>query len=265
MPDILGYTHPMTFVDTHCHLNFAPLRENLPAVLARARACRVARIVVPAYDLASWDAVETLAGNHEGVYAALGLHPWASDDPLDCDDLASRLKACDAVAVGEIGLDFKLDGVNRDRQLSVLADQLEVARRLDLPVLLHCRGAFEELFGLLDKYKGVRGVVHAFSRGPELLARILAFDMYVAFGGTVTRPGAKRARRSARSAPLSHLLTETDAPSIGLHGVTPEQVEPRHVVDIVQTLSQLRGATVKEISEQVWDNANRLFQFEKSP
>ncbi|MCP4198089.1 MAG: TatD family hydrolase [Proteobacteria bacterium] len=253
----------MNFVDTHCHLNFPPLAGGLPAILQRARARGVTRVVVPAYDRASWDVVIDIAARHEKLYPALGLHPWVADEAIDFQELEAYLKKNDAVAVGEIGLDFKVVSVGRERQIEALNRQLEMAVRLDLPVLLHCRGAFQELLAILDTYRGrLKGVVHAFSRGPELAKMFVDRNMHVAFGGAVTREGAKRARRSAIAVPSNRLLLETDAPSIGLDGVEPENVEPHHVADIASALAELRGETVEKVARSTSENARDLFRLD---
>ncbi len=251
----------MFFIETHCHLNFEPLCLDVPGVLSRALARGVHDIVLPAYDLASWESIEELAQNHNGIHPAFGLHPWVAEEALHSDSLRQRLLACKAVAVGEIGLDYKIEKVDRRRQEQILRAQLDLAVELDLPVLLHCRGAFEELISILSEYAPrLRGVVHAFSRGPQLLQRFLDLGLYVAFGGAITRPKAKRPRRSAQLAPMERILLETDAPSIGLDGVLPEQVEPQHIADIAQSLAEIRNEPIETIAERTTANARELFR-----
>ncbi len=249
-------------VDTHCHLSFSPLVDDVDGVLVRASQAGVATVVVPAYDRASWPLVSSLAES-DGVYGAFGLHPWCAAEDLDLPALERRLGEAGAVAVGEIGLDFKIEGTGNDRlrQLEVFERQVELAVRLDLPVILHCRGAFEEMLEVLAGFlPGLRGVVHAYSRGPDLARRFLDLGLYIAFGGAVTRPRAKRARRSAAVVPGDRLLLETDAPSIGLEGVLPEQAEPRHVVDVARALAVLRDQSFEHVAEQTTANARRLFE-----
>jgi TatD DNase family protein len=249
----------MRLVDTHCHLTEPPLADRLDEVLARAQSRGVDRIVLPAYDHASWPRVRSVC-TAPGVFPAIGLHPWQAKEGIDADALGLELRECRAVAVGEIGLDFKVDGFDRDVQLAVLRTQLEVAVRLDLPVILHCRGAFEELLGLLVGFApGLRGVIHAFSRGPELARRFTDLGFYVAFGGAVTRPDA-RARKAAFALPIDRLLFETDAPSIGLDGVLPENTEPHHVADIAGAVATLRGIDLEAVASASTANAARLFR-----
>jgi TatD DNase family protein len=218
-------------------------------------------VLVPSYDLASFAAVRELA-TRPGVFPAYGLHPWRAAEPLDVRALEADL-ARGGVAVGEIGLDFKIHSASRERQVEVLRAQLDVARAADLPVMLHCRGAFEELLAILAEHDGrLRGVLHAFSRGPELARRFVDAGMHLAFGGSITRPRAKRPRRSSTVVPADRVMLETDAPSIGLEGVPPERTEPRHVRRVAESMAELRETTFEEIARSTTANAEALFQLD---
>jgi len=246
-------------VDTHCHLFMDPLSRGTDAVLARAREAGVSRVVVPAYDEASWQAVRALA-ERDGVFAAYGLHPWVAVDDLNTARLGELLAGPSVVALGEVGLDFALPSLDRQRQVYVLSRQLELCRDLDLPVILHCRKAFDELLKVLRRLgPELRGVVHAYSRGPTLAKELCGLGLHLAFGGAITRPRAKRARRSAEVVPLDHLVLETDAPSIGLDGVEPEEVEPRHVAPVAAALADIRGMEGDEVAAVTTRNAEELF------
>jgi len=249
----------MQLIDTHTHLTFPPLERDPDAVLARAAAAGVTDVVVPAYDVASWNPIAVMAARPT-VHPAYGLHPWVADQPLDLDALAERLRS-GAAAVGEIGLDFKIPSPDRGTQIAVCRDQVALAVEMDLPVILHNRGAFAEMIDILAVFRGrLRGVVHAFSRGSELARRFLDLDLHLAFGGAVTRPRAKQARRSAVVCPGDRLLLETDSPSIGLEDVPPERTEPRHVRDIAAALAELRGTDPESIARITTGNARRLFR-----
>jgi TatD DNase family protein len=249
----------MELVDTHCHLYVDPLGRDAAGVLARARAAEVTTVVVPAYDLASWPAVRELVA-HAGVFAMFGLHPWVADLELDAGDLADALRGPRVVGVGEIGLDYRIEGPGADVQIAALTRQLELAVDLDLPVNLHCRGAFEDLLRLLARYRPrLRGMVHAFSRGPDLARRFLDLGLMISFGGAITRPRAERARRSAQAAPLESILLETDAPSIGMEGLTAEEVEPRHTRSVALALAELRGLDLEDVARATTVNARRFF------
>jgi TatD DNase family protein len=251
----------MRLVDTHCHLSFPPLSEDLEAVLARARAAGIDRIVVPAYDPASWDDVSALAVAYPDVVRpALGLHPWAADQPLDREDLARRLASPGCVALGEVGLDGKIDTPTLAAQVAVLEPQLALAHDLGRPVILHARGGFDELLGLLERFTPrLRGVVHAWSRPVELARRFLALGLHLGIGGAVTRPRAANVRGTVQEVPLERIVLETDAPSIGLEGVDPAACEPRHVRSIAEEIAALRGVALAEVAACTTANAERLF------
>ncbi|MCP4573565.1 MAG: TatD family hydrolase [bacterium] len=252
-------------VDTHCHLFMPPLGHDVTGALDRAAARGVDRVVVPSYDPPSWTEVRLLA-ERPGVFAAYGVHPWVAGpwDPSAWSAWWDGLDeiACPPVAVGEIGLDTKLpDGPGLAAQLAVLRPQLEYARDGDLPVILHCRGAFEELLAEVERFGGaLRGVLHAWSRGPELAARFTGAGLALGLGGAVTRDRARRLLQTARTLPLDSFILETDAPSIGLDGVLPAETEPAHVADIAAALAVLRNETLETIAEVTTDHAQQLFR-----
>lgn len=246
----------MVLVDTHCHLTAEPLWTQLTDVLARAHARGVSTIIAPAYDVESWKQLAEL-GRLPHVHVAIGIHPWVATAGVDARQLRDVLQATQAVAVGEIGLDFKIPQFEREVQLQTLREQLAVAVDLDLPVLLHCRGAFEELLVELARFRP-RGLIHAFSRGPELAERFTALGLHVAVGGAVTRPEA-RALKAVAKLPLTSLLLETDAPSIGLEGIAAAATEPQHVADIAQVVAKALKLPVAELAMRTTANAARLF------
>lgn len=248
----------MRLADTHCHIYCEPLGADLDGVVRRAREAGVEFVVVPADFRESWPFVESLAGDGF-LLPSLGLHPWRAS-PVDIPDLRRRLEGCGAVAVGEIGLDKAVDSPPLREQIACFEPQLDLALEMGLPVLLHCRRAFDELELVLRGRGGaVRGILHAFSRSWEVASRFIDLGLCVAFGGAVTRPAAKRARDAAARLPLDRIVLETDAPSIAMEGIPPESVEPAHVLLAAEALASLRGITAAEAGEVTTGNAARLF------
>jgi TatD DNase family protein len=250
-------------IDTHCHLTEPPLVGSLDEVLRRSRESGVVGVVAVSYDVASWDAVAE-ASRRPGVVAAYGVHPWVAATGVDRDELSRALDRPGTVAVGEVGLDFEIDGADRGRQEEALRLQLEVAAERDLPVVLHCRGAFESLLSLLVDLgdRRPRGVVHAWSRSPDIAQRFLDLGFHVGFAGTITNPRARRARTSAAVLPLDRVVVETDAPSIGLDGVDRAAVEPRHARDVAEALAHIRGTDLETVARSTTENARRLFRLD---
>ena len=289
----------MKLVDTHCHLFKDPLTWDIEGVLERARTAGVHGIIVPAYDLASWGVVREL-GCHDGVHPALGLHPWIANHLVTEDDLqtnktasvlpgiwdvrtkgspgpseiferlsliefrdrlATELVESKAVAIGEIGLDFMIERPTPRGQFPILTTQIELAVELDLPVILHCRNGWELLVSALQPFAGrVRGVLHGYTRPPELAGPFLRIGFYVGIGGALTRSTAVRTRRSAAELPLDRILLETDSPSVGLDGVDPGKTEPCHLRNIAETMAEIRGTTTEEIAETTTNNVRELFR-----
>jgi len=250
----------MTWFDTHCHLDMGALAERPEEVVAAARSAGVEHVLAVAYDRASLAVVPRL-GDLPGVVCAMGQHPWVAHEALSRDELAAMLASTGAVAVGEIGLDFRYDKAPpRERQTVQLIWQLELAVDLNLPVCLHVRGAFDEMLGVLARFRPrLRGVVHAFSRAPALAERFVALGMHIAFGGTITQESAHAAHKAAQVVPLDRLLVETDAPAIAVRGCPAEEVEPRHAAQVGLALAELRGLAVEEVARITTDNARRLF------
>ncbi|MBN2803381.1 MAG: TatD family hydrolase [Deltaproteobacteria bacterium] len=247
------------FTDTHCHLNFSPLCENIPAVLNRAFQNGVERIIVPAYDNESLQNILNLTKLYKNIYGAMGIHPWKADEDIDFGTFKQLLQNEKVVAIGEIGLDFKTD-VCKTRQRDQFIKQLETAMEFNLPVLLHVRGAFEETLEILEQFNGkLTGTVHAFSRSYELAKRFIDLGFYISFGGTITKPDSKKAIDTVRQISLDNILLETDAPSIGLLNTHPLKTEPAHVLDIATALSKIKNISLQEISQKSEENCKRLF------
>jgi TatD DNase family protein len=245
--------------DTHCHLYCEPLGSKIPDALSRARDAGVEFIVLPADELSSWESVESLSDSRF-VYPALGLHPWMADQRISIPELRSRLSGCGAVAVGEIGLDRVVEFPPFDLQMRVFEEQLDLALEMGLPLLLHCRKAFDDLERVLrSRGTRFRGALHAFSKSPDIAARFVDLGLCISFGGAVTRPHARKARASAASLPLESMLLETDAPSIGMLGIPPEDVEPWHVKLAAEAIAEVRGIAVAEVGEVTTDRARSLF------
>jgi len=246
--------------ETHCHPYLPPLAADPAAHLAAARAAGVTTFIVPSYDVASWDAVAALARAHPDLHPAYGLHPWRTGQHLDLATLSAHLRADRTAAVGEIGLDTKID-LPLDQQIPVFRDQLALAREHDLPVILHNRGAFQEMAELLQRDgPPPAGVLHAFSRSLEVAETFLALGLHLGLGGAITHPTAKRPRRTAAELPLDRIVLETDAPSIGLHGVPGGESEPRHVAMVAEALAEIRGLPLETIAKTTTENARALFR-----
>jgi TatD DNase family protein len=247
----------MPWIDTHCHLDAAEFEPDRGAVWQRARAAGVMMAVIPAIDAPTFDGTRALA--HElGLAYALGIHPLcvARAEPVHLEQLQQALRrhADDPrlVAVGEIGLDWFVPGLDRERQQYFYIAQLKLARDAGLPVLLHVRRSADGLAAGLRRIEVPGGIAHAFNGSAAQADTFVAMGLRLGFGGAMTFDRALQIRRLAAEVPAQAPVLETDAPDIPPHwlyrtaaqraqGVAPQRNEPAELPRIAATLAELRG------------------------
>ena len=252
----------MVLFDSHVHLDAAEFDPDRPQVLAQARESGVTDLLIPAITAASWEPLRALCESEPGLHPAYGLHPLflARHHDADLDALRSWLSSHSACALGECGLDFSDDSLDRDRQLHFLRAQLQLAREFKLPLILHARGAFEQVILELEKFQGtLRGVVHSFSGSEEQAKRLWKMGFHLGVGGPVTYPRAQRLRRIVAQMPLEHLLLETDAPDQPDAAHRGERNVPAHLTGILRCVAQLRDESETDVARATTASARRLF------
>ena len=251
----------MNLIDSHCHLDAPEFAADRDAVLSRARAAGVVAQIVPAVTAASFAALAELAAAEPDVHAAFGLHPMylAEHLPEHLDRVRDRLAGGKAVAVGECGLDYFIDGLDPDRQRMYFAGQVNLAREFELPLVIHARRAVDEVIATLRRIGKVRGVVHSYSGSDEQAQQLWKLGFCLGIGGPVTFERAQRLRRIVSSMPIEFLLLETDAPDQPDQWHRGQRNEPAHLATIAQTIADLRGVGVDEIAQATSDNARRMF------
>lgn len=254
----------VTFYDTHCHFDFPPFAGDESASIALAAAAGVTKIIVPAVAAQYFQRVSDLAANYTALYAALGLHPIAIAEhaisDLELLEQYLQKKASKLIAIGEIGLDLYMDSPQFDQQQLLLDAQLKLARRYDLPVILHSRRSHDILAGHLKRHSLPRtGVVHGFAGSLQQAERFMALGYRIGVGGTITYPRASKTRAVMAALPLSALLLETDAPDMPLNGWQGQPNRPERAALVYQTLCELRPEPADEIAAALKDNAEKLF------
>ncbi len=248
-------------IDTHAHLTYPPLIDTLDQVLARARACNVSTILTIGTDPENSRAAVALTEKYDYLYAGLGIHPHAADTYQNVDLLKPLLNQAKVLALGETGLDYHYQLANRAKQQQLFQAHLELAHQAGLPVIVHCREAFDDVFAILKSAgRDLRGVFHCFS-GNELQARqVLDMGWLISFSGTITFKNAQNLRQTAKFIGLDHLLIETDCPYLSPEPVRKNRInEPANVLHIAKTLAETFHVSLEEISQPVLDNAKKLF------
>lgn len=237
-------------IDSHCHLDAAEFDRDRAAVVLRALEAGVDRIVVPGVEAASFTATAAVAHDFPICRVAFGIHPLyvgRTHAERDLAQLAHRLSRGDAVAVGEIGLDRHDGHPDFTAQESLFEEQLKLARRYDLPVLLHVRKAIDEVLKYLRRWPVVGGIAHAFNGSREQADRFIALGFKLGYGGATTYAGSQRIRRLAAELPLEAIVLETDAPDMPPEWGRGIRNEPANVRRYASLLAELRGLPEAEL------------------
>ena len=246
-------------IDTHCHLDHcdAPVAE----VIERARAAGVRRLATVGIDAASTEFAVATAREHEDVFAIVGLHPQSATGFADSDAEAVERVAADPVvrAIGETGLDYYRDYSPRHDQRRAFEAQVDLAKRCQLPVVIHTRAAEDDTFAVLrERAEGVTVIMHCFS-APGRLEECVERGWLCSFAGNVTYPKATDLQAAAREVPDDLLLVETDSPYLSPQPVRGKPNEPANVVETAAYVAELRGVSYEELEATVERNAARVF------
>jgi TatD DNase family protein len=255
------------FIDSHAHLDSSDFDTDRPAVIERARAAGVARVLAIGSGAGpgTLDCAIKLAEAFEGLDASIGIHPHeaalATED--DFRALAALANHSAVIAWGEIGLDFHYNHSPRDVQRSVFARQLRMASERRLPVIIHTRDAEEETLKVLQENwgePGIGGILHCYSGSLELAQAGLEMGFWVSFSGMLTFPNAHNVREVAQKVPMERLLIETDAPFLAPVPHRGRRNEPSFVVETAKAMAQLKGTSIEVIGRQTSENYRRLFK-----
>jgi TatD DNase family protein len=248
-------------VDTHAHLHFPQFADDLPAVLARARAAGVRRLVTVGTDVEGSRAAVALARNEPDVWATVGIHPHdaAAGDEAALAEIARLSAEPRVVAIGEIGLDFFRNLAPRDDQTRVFRRLLGLARTAGKPVVIHCRDAHTDVLNILteEKVQDVGGIMHCFSGDVAVARQCLDLGMFVSLAGPVTYPNAHALPDVARFVPGDRLVIETDCPYLPPQGHRGQRNEPAYLTLTAARVAELRGEPLEELATRLTANASR--------
>ncbi len=251
----------MELIDTHCHLDSAEFSGIVPDLLSRSRSKGIQTFIVPGVREKWWPALFTLCLEHEGLFAAPGLHPLFTKHHK-ADHLEKLLKLCQnkhVIAVGEIGLDFFDSSASRQTQQKLFDEQLYIASKAHLPILLHVRKAHDQVLASLRKKKFAHGgIVHAFSGSSQQANQYIQLGFGIGIGGTVTFSRAKKIRKLAKELPQSSLVLETDAPDMSGAAHKGEVNLPEYLIENLEMLAIIRGEKAEYTAEYTSENAKRI-------
>ena len=252
-------------IDSHCHLDNPQFDPDREAVLDRALAAGVERMVVIGTGEGPPDleAGIRLADRHAPIYATVGVHPHDASKatPETFRRLSELLKHPKVVALGEIGLDYHYDHSPREVQRDVFLQQMLIAGEARKPIVIHTREAWEDTLALLETYwrpYGAGGIMHCFSGGPDQAALCLDLGFHLSFGGIITFPKSSEIQEAARRAPADRILIETDAPYLAPVPYRGKRNEPAFMAETARKLAELRGVSPEEIAQTTTANFLKL-------
>lgn len=253
--------HVYELIDTHCHLDFERLRQRYPAIVDSAEAAGVVQMVVPGVTASGWSQLWQFCQSDHRLFPAFGLHPcfMADHDQQALAQLPAWLKKPETRAVGEIGLDFFMPDADREAQLVLLKEQLRLAQRYELPVLLHVRKAHDQMLKELRRFALERGgIVHAFSGSLQQAQQYIGLGFRLGFGGTLSYDRARKLRTLVTELPLESIVLETDAPDMPLAHWRDQPNEPARVSEIAAIVAQLRGISIEEVAAVTTATARKV-------
>ena len=258
------------FTDTHCHLDFPELSGNIESLLSACADNKIHQIIVPSVSPKNWQDVLQLAkqSSNSGcaIFSALGIHPWYLDE-LSNDVLISLEELMTQqndyiIAVGETGIDGKIaeQKSNLQQQIYFFEYHIELAKKFQLPLIIHHRKSHQHIMPLLKHHTVDRkGVIHAFSGSYQQAKAYLDLGFKLGIGGTITYPRAEKTIKTLRKLPLDAIVLETDAPSMPLDGYQGQPNSPLRIINVFDTLCALRNESTQEIAVQLEINKKALF------
>lgn len=248
-------------IDTHAHLDFESFDADREAVVERARQAGVERIVNITSYAKDFDKVKRIAESHKLIWHAAGIHPHDTaqlKDPKWLDEVKALASGPKAVAIGEIGLDYFKMTNTREEQGRLFQSQLDLAQELKLPVILHIRDAYRDVYEMVKSLK-LKGVVHCYSGTDAWADKFLALGYLISFTAIITYPKTAQLAEVVKTTPLERIMVETDSPFLPPQRVRGQRCEPVYVRDVAEKIAEIKGVSFDEVALVTTANAEKFF------
>lgn len=252
----------MELVDSHCHIDFSPLGEDIDAVLRYARENSVSHLLCVSVNMRDFPKVRSVAESNPGVFASVGVHPNEQDEPeTSVDVIIHEAKHPRVIAVGETGLDYFRSSGDLDWQRDRFVRHIEAARQVALPLIIHTRDAADDTLSMMNDHaaRDIGGVMHCFAENWQVARRALDLGFYISFSGIVTFKSAHELKEVATKVPLDRMLVETDSPYLAPVPFRGKTNQPAYVRHTAEYIAELRGDTLENIFSATTDNFFNLF------
>jgi TatD DNase family protein len=251
-------------IDSHAHLYLKDFNEDIGDVIDRALSCGVSKMFLPNIDLSTIDALMEICKKHKGIcFPMMGLHPTSVKENYheELDKIYKKLEQEEFIAIGEIGIDLYWDKTYLKEQQIAFEQQIQWAKKMKLPVVIHARDSFDEIFEILDSENTpeLSGVFHSFTGNVEQVKKILSYDFYIGLNGIVTFKNSELAS-VAKTIPLQNLLIETDSPFLAPVPYRGKRNESSYVIEVARKLAIVFNLDLEQMAELTSQNALRLFK-----
>lgn len=248
------------YVDSHCHLDFPQLAENLDNILETMRQNRVACALVVSVDLDDWPGLMDLVKPHPHLYASVGVHPdYEKVNEPSLDDLVLRSQDPKVIAIGETGLDYFRKPEPLDWQRARFRTHIQASKATQLPLIIHTRNSSADTLRIMQEEGAEQGVMHCFTETWEVAKAALDLNFYISFSGIVTFKSATDLQEVAKQVPLDRLLIETDSPFLAPVPYRGKLNQPGYVVHVAEKIAELRGMSTQEVAVISTQNFFNLF------
>ena len=250
-------------IDSHCHLADRKFRSDLDQVIDRAEQAGVSSLITISDTLKEGAECLKICEKYQNVYCAVGVHPHASKNWQEGDDyrLMKMISSEKAVAIGEIGLDYHYDNSPRDVQREVFEAQLRIAKDLDVPVVIHCRNAIDDLKNIIDEISYEKIVVHCCTERWEDVSDLVRRGFMFGFTGIATYTKSEHIRNVIKNCPLEQMMVETDAPYLAPEAQRGKRNEPAFVIEVAKLIAKLKDVSFEEVDRITMGNTKEFFGF----
>ena len=250
------------FIDTHAHLSFPEFKDDVDQVIERAKQAGVGKIINVGCDLKSCSTVQELSTKYGFIYSTLGMRPYEAkfvDSALMSKSFEQAKADNKIVASGEIGLDYFKAQIPHEEQIRAFKLQLDLARSLNLPVIIHSRSSEEDVLKVLDEFKGIRFVFHCYAGDLDTAKEVWKRGGMTSFTGILTYPKAQNVQDVVYEAPVEQIMIETDCPFLAPQAYRGKQNEPAYVVEVANEIQKIRGMRMSNLEAQLQENSERFF------
>lgn len=251
----------MKLIDSHCHLTDQAFASDREFILNDMENFGLRGVINPSCNLSDVKLALELSEKHDNFYACAGFHPEDADECGE-DELAELARLAEdpkIVAIGEIGLDYYWRDDNKIKQKEVFIAQLDLARKLNKPVVVHIRDSRDDVLEILEDYKDLKVQIHCFSDDLQTLDRIMAMGFYISIGGVVTFSTGTNEQNAARIVPIERLMLETDGPYLTPEPYRGKRNDPRRVVEVARKVAELRDMKIDKLAKRCYNNTVEFF------